>query len=128
VTVLLVDDYPDALEVWEIFLTAEGCHVITANDGEQALEIARTQRPDVIVMDFQMPGLSGPSVAEALRQNPVTAQIPLIAVTGHRLELAEARRLGFVALIVKPCTPDALLEAIRRVALDAHSAPAPPGS
>jgi len=92
VTVLLVDDYPDALEVWEIFLTAEGCHVITANDGEQALEIARTQRPDVIVMDFQMPGLSGPSVAEALRQNPVTAQIPLIAVTGHRLELAEARR------------------------------------
>ena len=127
-TVLLVDDYPDALEVWEIFLAAEGCEVITANDGARALEIARTQRPDVIVMDFQMPGLSGPSVAEALREDPATAQIPLIAVTGRRMELAEARRLGFVALIVKPCEPDALLAAIRRVALDDQPAPAPPGS
>ena len=88
-TVLLVDDYPDALDVWEIFLTAAGCRVLTAGDGAQALVVAKSERPDVIVMDFQMPGLSGPSVAEALRQNPVTAQIPLIAVTGHRLELAE---------------------------------------
>ena len=53
--------------------------------------------------------------------------MPLIAVTGRRMELAEARRLGFAALIVKPCEPNALLAAIRRVALDAQSA-APPGS
>ena len=114
-TVLLVDDYPDALDVWEIFLTAAGCQVMTAGDGAQALEIARTQRPDVIVMDFQMPGLSGPSVAEALRKDAATAQIPLIAVTGRRVELAEARRLGFASLIVKPCEPEALLAEIRRV-------------
>jgi CheY-like chemotaxis protein len=129
VTVLLVDDYPDALDVWEIFLTAAGCQVMTAGDGAQALEIARTQRPDVIVMDFQMPGLSGPSVAEALRQDSATAQIPLIAVTGRRVELAEARRLGFAALIVKPCEPDALLAEIRRVEAEAaQSSPARPDS
>ena len=115
-TVLLVDDYPDALDVWEIFLTAAGCQVMTASDGAQALAIARSQRLDVIVMDFQMPGLSGPSVAEALREDPATAQIPLIAVTGRRMDLAEARGLGFVALIVKPCEPDVLLAEIRRVA------------
>lgn len=127
-TVLLVDDYPDALDVWEIFLTAAGCQVMTAGDGAQALEIARTQRPDVIVMDFQMPGLSGPSVAEALRQDSATAQIPLIAVTGRRVELAEARRLGFAALIVKPCEPEALLAEIRRVEAAAQSSTARPGS
>jgi len=126
VTVLLVDDYPDALDVWEIFLTAAGCQVMTAGDGTQALAVARSQRPDVIVMDFQMPGLSGPSVAEALRADSATAQIPLIAVTGRRMELAEARRLGFVALIVKPCEPDALLAEIRRVA--ATSAPGAPSA
>ena len=115
-TVLLVDDYPDALDVWEIFLTAAGCQVMTASDGAQALAIARSQRLDVIVMDFQLPGLSGRSVAEALREDPATAQIPLIAVTGRRMDLAEARGLGFVALIVKPCEPDVLLAEIRRVA------------
>jgi CheY-like chemotaxis protein len=132
VTVLLVDDYPDALDVWEIFLTAAGCQVMTAGDGAQALVIARSERPDVIVMDFQMPGMSGPSVAAALREDPATAQIPLIAVTGRRMELAEARRLGFVALIVKPCEPEALLAEIRRVAaLGATGAPpetVPPGA
>jgi CheY-like chemotaxis protein len=128
VTVLLVDDYPDALDVWEIFLTAAGCQVLTAGDGAQALEIARTQRPDVIVMDFQMPGLSGPSVAEALREDSATAQIPLIAVTGRRVEPAEARRLGFAALIVKPCEPEALLAEIRRVEAAAQSSTARPGS
>ena len=128
-TVLLVDDYPDALDVWEIFLTAAGCQVMTAGDGALALEIARTQRPDVIVMDFQMPGLSGPSVAEALRNDAATAQIPLIAVTGRRVELAEARRLGFASLIVKPCEPAALLAEIRRVeALGAQPSTDRPGS
>ena len=69
---------------------------------------------------------------EALREDSATAQIPLIAVTGRRMELAEVRRLGFVALIVKPCEPDALLAEIRRVAPPSApsvpSATAEPGS
>jgi two-component system, cell cycle response regulator DivK len=115
VTVLLVDDYPDALDVWDIFLTAAGCQVMTAGDGARALEVARSTRPDVIVMDLQMPGMSGPSLAKALRADAGTAQIPLIAVTGRRMDPAEARSLGFAALIVKPCEPEALLAEIRRV-------------
>lgn len=128
-TVLLVDDYPDALDVWEIFLTAAGCQVMTASDGARALTIAKSERPDIIVMDLQMPGLSGPSVAAALREESTTAHIPLIAVTGRRMEPAEAHDLGFVSLIVKPCEPDALLAEIRRVAASgAGAATIQPGS
>jgi CheY-like chemotaxis protein len=115
VNVLLVDDYPDALEVWEMFLSAAGCTVTTAGDGAQALELARSAPPDVVVMDLQMPGLSGSSVAQALRADDSTAQIPLIAVTGRSLDPEEARSLGFAALLVKPCEPEALLAEIRRV-------------
>ena len=129
-TVLLVDDYPDALEVWEIFLTAAGCEVTTASDGTRAIEIARSLRPDVIVTDLQMPGLSGLSVADALRADGATAAIPVIAVTGHRMDPAEARRLGFAALIVKPCEPDVLLAEIKRVVEQSTQSAftVPPGS
>jgi CheY-like chemotaxis protein len=122
VTVLLVDDYPDALDVWEIFLTAAGCGVMTASDGAQALAIARASLPDVIAMDLQMPGLSGASVAQELRSDPSTAHIPLVAVTGRRLDPAEVRSMGFVSLVVKPCEPDALLAELRRVAAIGGSA------
>jgi CheY-like chemotaxis protein len=128
-TVLLVDDYPDALDVWDIFLTSVGCQVMTASDGAQALEAVQSQRPDVIVMDLQMPGLSGVSVAAALRADAGTAQIPLIAVTGRRMEPSEAHALGFTALIVKPCEPEALLAEIKRVTAQGAqpAAMVPPG-
>lgn len=117
VTVLIVDDYPDAVEVWDLFLTAAGYHVITALDGREALHKAQTLMPDVVVLDLQMPGLSGAQVASALRADPRTAHLPLIAATGHsRTPLHDARAAGFDALIVKPCDPDDLVREIRRLA------------
>ncbi len=114
--VLLVDDYPDALEVWEMFLTAAGFQVITAVDGQEGLEKARTLLPDIAVLDLTMPGLSGTEMASALRADPRTAHIPLIAATGHsRTPLHEARAAGFDALIVKPCDPDDLVREIQRL-------------
>jgi CheY-like chemotaxis protein len=117
VTVLLVDDYADALEVWELFLGAAGFTVSTATDGVDGLAKARQLRPDVIVMDLQMPGLSGAEVAQALRADAATRHIPLIAATGHsRTQLSDARAAGFDSIIVKPCDPDDLAE-IRRLAV-----------
>lgn len=116
-TILIVDDYPDAVEVWEIILTDVGYRVITALDGRDGLHKAQTLMPDVVVLDLQMPGLSGAQVASALRADPRTAHIPLIAATGDsRGDLHEARALGFDALIVKPCDPDDLVREIRRLA------------
>ncbi len=116
VTVLLVDDFVDALEVWEMFLSASGFSVRTATDGIAGLALARSLRPDVIVMDLQMPGLSGTEVARELRADASTRHIPLIAATGHsRTELSDARAAGFDSLIVKPCDPDDLVAEIRRL-------------
>lgn len=116
-TVLLVDDYADALEVWELFLSAAGFTVGTATDGVAGLEKARLLKPDVIVMDLQMPGLSGAEVAQALRADQATRHIPLIAATGHsRTQLSDARAAGFDSIIVKPCDPDDLVAEIRRLA------------
>jgi two-component system cell cycle response regulator DivK len=116
-TVLIVDDYPDALDVWEVYLRASGFEVLTAADGRQALACASTSLPDIVVMDLEMPGLSGFEVARQLRTLDVTRHIPLIASTGHShaAQLDEARRSGFDSIIIKPCEPDALVLEIRRL-------------
>lgn len=115
-TVLLIDDFPDALEVWEIFLTAAGFRVLSAEDGAAGLDLARRERPDVVVMDLQMPGLSGTEVAKQLRADDETRSIPLIASTGRaRMSTQDARDAGFDSLLVKPCDPDDVVAEIRRL-------------
>jgi len=115
-TILLVDDYPDALEVWGLYLRAAGFSVLTAADGPAALVLATEQHPDLIVLDLELPGKSGIEVATTLRAQPSTHDIPLIAATGHshveQLDLVRESR--FNAVVVKPCDPDALLNEIRR--------------
>jgi CheY-like chemotaxis protein len=116
-TILLVDDYADAVDVLALYLKGEGFDVLTASDGQQALAQARSQRPDLIVMDLEMPVLSGYEVAAQLRALEDTARIPLIAATGHShsRQLEQAIAAGFNAVIVKPCDPDQLVREIRRL-------------
>jgi CheY-like chemotaxis protein len=121
-TILIVDDYPDALDVWDLYLRASGFDVLRAEDGTEALRTACEHVPDLVVMDLELPGMSGSQVASALRARPETRHIPLIASTGHSLpaKLDEARRSGFDLILIKPCDPSELVEAIRR-----HLASAP---
>ena len=114
--VLLVDDYPDALETWGLYLRTCGFDVITAVNGNEAVEAATAQKPDVIVMDLELPGISGFEAARRLRGMPETAAIPLIAATGysHRSQLDEARQAGFDVILVKPCDPGELVAEIER--------------
>jgi len=118
-TVLLVDDYPDALDMWALYLQLRGYSVSTAGDGISALKLAQSSMPDVMVLDLELPGLTGLEVARALRRDAPTAAIPLIAVTGHSLEAhrAAARDAGFDAVLVKPCDPDVLIAQIERLAV-----------
>ena len=114
-TILLVDDYPDAVDVLALYLRGAGFDVLTANDGEHALAEAFRAHPHLIVMDLEMPVLSGYEVAARLRQDEKTREIPLIAATGHShaRQLEDAVRAGFDAVIVKPCDPDELVKQIR---------------
>ena len=116
--ILLVDDYPDALETWSLFLQLKGYEVLTAQDGRTAVNLAISEHPDVVVMDLDLPVLSGCDAARLLRERPDTSSIPLIAATGYsqRSQLEEARRAGFDSILVKPCDPDELVAEIFRLA------------
>jgi two-component system cell cycle response regulator len=114
--ILLVDDYPDALEMWGLFLRSMGYDVVTAADGLVALEEVHRSRPDIVILDLDLPGITGFEAAERLRAAPDTAHIPLIAATcfSHATQLELARRCGFDSILVKPCEPMALLAEVRR--------------
>ena len=115
--ILIVDDYQDALDIWAIYLKGSGYRVSTAADGASAIASARQLLPDLIVLDLELPGMSGFEVARALRANAETADIPLIAATGysHLRQLDLAREVGFDAVVVKPCDPDQLVTEIERL-------------
>ena len=125
-TILIVDDYPDALDVWDLYLRASGFEVLRAEDGHAALRCATEQLPDLVVMDLELPGLSGCEVAKALREGDGTRHIPLIASTGHSLpaKLDEARRSGFDLVLIKPCDPAELVA--RSTSIFVRTNPAPP--
>lgn len=117
--VLLVDDYPDALEMWELYLRTHGYEVATADDGLKAVDQAFACDADVIVLDLELPGITGFEAARRLRADPRTARTPLVAATGysHRQQLDQARAAGFDSIIVKPCDPSVLVAEIERVRL-----------
>jgi two-component system, cell cycle response regulator DivK len=123
--ILIVDDYPDALDIWALYLGSLGYEISTASDGAQALAQAQRLLPDLIVLDLELPRISGYEVARQLRANPDTQHIPLIAATGyshgHQLDLARAS--GFDEIVIKPCDPDALVEIIRRLLHSAQMIP-----
>jgi len=81
--VLLVDDDPLVRLGLKNLLTAEGCAVVEAASGEEALQQLGTIRPDVIILDQRLPGLAGLDVARRLRDDPATAGIPIILHSGE---------------------------------------------
>lgn len=116
-SVLLVDDYPDTLEMWALYLRACGYGVFTASDGKEALGIAQAQHPNVVILDLDLPAMSGYEAARRLRSATGTSAIPLIAVTGYSnsARIDAVRRAGFAAVLVKPCDPPTLVSEIERV-------------
>jgi two-component system, cell cycle response regulator DivK len=115
--VLIVDDFGDARDMYAEWLTFKGYDVVTAADGEQAVAQAEAQRPDVILLDLRMPGLTGYQTLHVLRRDPAFADVPIAALTAHALdeERGEALAAGFDMFLAKPCLPDELLVAIEQL-------------
>jgi two-component system, cell cycle response regulator DivK len=128
-SILLVDDYEDGLEMYEEYLTYQGFQVVVARNGDEAVARARSHRPDLILMDLRMPGMTGTEAMHILRADRSFVNTPIVALTAHALE--GERRLaldaGFDELIAKPCLPDALVAAVERILNDRtpHSSPDP---
>ncbi len=110
--VLLVDDYEDSRMLYAHGLSRAGFRVEEAADGQAALDMARSVRPDIIVMDLSLPVVDGWEAIRQLREDPKTRGIPVVALTGHALAGHEANP-GFDRLLVKPCLPEKLAATIQ---------------
>jgi len=112
----VVDDDQDGREAYSVGLQAAGFRVEEAADGFEAVDKGFKLRPQVILMDLLMPRLDGWQVVSWLKKNPVTQQIPIVAVTGAGPELKQmALEAGCRTVIDKPCSPEQLIEEIRRL-------------
>jgi two-component system, cell cycle response regulator DivK len=115
--VLIVDDFGDALEIYQEYLTFKGYRVLTASSGAEAVELARAERPGVIFMDLRMPFMTGAEALAILRRDPTFGSVPIVALTAHALadEKQTALAAGFDEVIAKPCNPDDLIAAVERL-------------
>ncbi len=112
--ILIVDDDPEIVSMLSTRLTKRGYKVSTANDGHSALELAKRELPDVILLDVMMPGKSGWEVARALKQDPVTQGIKIVMVTaiGEQVNEITSPLYGADAHIDKPFEFDRLEKVI----------------
>ena len=110
--VLVAEDDASVRMTLEFVLQDEGFAVLVAGDGEQALAMAREERPDVILLDHMMPKLAGRQVFEALRGSDATSSIPVFVMTGMIQGPGEWPGAHFVG---KPFSPDDLIARIRGV-------------
>jgi CheY-like chemotaxis protein len=113
--VLLVEDFPDALEMYSAFLEHSGFRVIGAVDAPAGLASARVEQPDVIVMDGSLPGMTGWEAITVLKSDPNLRTIPTLMLTAHIADGARERAMnaGADGFIPKPCLPDELAREIR---------------
>ena len=89
--ILIVDDYPGARYLRSRILSEAGYEVIEASSGTEALNVARAVQPSLVLLDVNLPDISGFDVCERLKQDPATASIPVIQITGAWLS-EDARR------------------------------------
>lgn len=122
-TVLVVDDEAHIVQVVSLKLRNAGYEVLLAVDGEEALEIACAEHPDLIITDFQMPYMTGVELCQALAEDKSTAEIPVLILTarGYALDEADLRIGNIRGVLSKPFSPRAILQQVQEL-LEAEAA------
>ncbi len=113
--VLIVDDYPGARYLRSRILSEAGYEVLEAGNGSEALDLARAIAPVLILLDVNLPDISGLEVCEALKRDPVTAGIPIIMITGAWLSQKDRQQglaSGADAYLVEPVDDVTLLRSV----------------
>ncbi len=117
-TILLCDDELHILRAAEFKLKRVGFEVICASDGQEAWELIQQNRPDILVTDCQMPRLDGLGLARRLREDPLTADLPIVMLTAKGFELSRGNleeEWGIAALLAKPFSPRELAKCVEQV-------------
>ncbi len=122
-SVLIADDDELLLKLLEHKLGQEGYEVTSVGDGEEALETARSIKPDLIVLDGMMPGMNGFEVLRALKENEETRKISVVMLTARKMErdIVSGLELGADEYITKPFLPAELITRINRLLRDRRS-------
>lgn len=116
-TILVADDESHILNVVSLKLRNAGFEVLTARDGQEALELAIAEHPDLLITDYHMPLLSGLELCRKLRGDPQTASLPAIMLTarGYNLDPHDTEESGILRMISKPFSPRQLLETVNEI-------------
>ena len=112
--VLIVDDEPFILMIVEDKLKNAGYEVLTRKDGENIMEFIKSEKPDLIIMDWLLPGISGIDICKMIKEDPETSSIPLFMLTAKGQEADEKLGLqyGVKHYITKPFSPTELLKLV----------------
>jgi two-component system cell cycle response regulator DivK len=114
-SILVIEDQEDNRRILRDLLTSAGYEVVEATTGEEGVSSAETRRPNLILMDINLPGIDGYEATRQIKANPHLHQIPIIAVTSYALsgDDAKAFEAGCDAYVSKPYSPRALLAKVR---------------
>ncbi len=117
--ILIVEDNPQNMRLIEMTLKAKNYTLLQATDGEGALDIARRERPDLIIMDIQLPKMNGLEVTRKLKDDPAFSHIPIIAITAYAMKGDKERIIesGCNAYLTKPISTRELPEMVTEMLL-----------
>ena len=115
--ILLVEDFDDARELYSTCLRSFGYDVIEAATGTDAVALARSESPDLILMDLLRPGMDGRQATAELKSDPRLKHVPIVALTAHAFS-DERERIALLvcdAFLAKPCLPPDLIRTVDRI-------------
>ncbi len=114
--ILVVEDQEDNRQILRDLFASVSYETIEAHTGDEGVRMAEAHRPDLILMDIQLPGIDGYEATRRIRANPGLSHIPIIAVTSYALsgDAGKARNAGCAEYITKPYSPRQLLATVRR--------------
>jgi DNA-binding response OmpR family regulator len=115
IKVLVVDDDPDIRALLSVWLRGNEFQVILGVDGYQAVQLARTQQPDIILLDINLPAAKGFVVHERLKRISSVAMVPIVYITADPTAEAQALQAGGARFLVKPLDKERVLTTLREV-------------
>ena len=119
--ILVVDDEINITQILEFSIGSEGYQVITASNGEEAIDVAKREQPNLIILDIMMPKIDGYEACRIIKANPLTKNIPVILLTakGRDIDKRLGYEVGATDYIIKPFSPTQLIERIQELLVNA---------